>query len=479
MALPLAARAAEAPPLLSASSLLTADAMRADLALLHQAYGALHPGLDRYLGRAAWDRLIATAQRWAAAPRTAGAFYLLLSRLTAAVKCGHSFPNPNNLRRSLRETVLGGRNRVPFAFRWLDGQMVITGNLVPGLDLPVGSIVTRIDGMAAPALLRALLPLTRADGGNDAKRVAQCQVDGRSRYVAFDVLRPLLDPTAGEMVRIAITTPAGRQHKASLPAMTEAERAAARGGDDGFAGWHFAIAGGLARLTTPSWATYNSKADWRGFLNDAVDQAIAANARGLVLDLRGNEGGEDCGDVLLSRLIATPLALPATRTRIRYRATPAALRPALDTWDPQFQDWGPQAQGPDAAGWYELVRAGEAGQRRIDPAGRRFAGPLLVLADAECSSATFQFCNLVQQTGVGRILGSATGGNKRGINGGCFFFLALPATGMEVDLPIIGYFPTTPQPDAGVLPDVAVRLTAADIAAGHDPVLAAAQRLLA
>ncbi len=433
--------------------------MRADLALLRDAYAAIHPGLDRYLGRQRWAALIAQAQDWAARP------------------CGHSYPNPNNTRRALRAGVLDGRNRIPFAFRWVDGQMVVTGGLVAGVDMPAGSIVTRLDGKTPPELLRAMLPLARADGSNDAKRVAQLQVNGKERFVAFDVLRPLLDPTAGDQVRIAFTNPDGQRRTAVLPAMTEAERAAARGGDSALSGWRFAIEAGIGRLVTPSWATYNEKGDWRGFLNDAADQLIAAGARGLVLDLRGNEGGEDCGDVLLARLLSAPLAPPPGVRRTRYRSTPAALRPALDTWDPQFQDWGALAQGPDADGWFDLRRDVDV-DGAIQPAGRRFAGPLVVLADAECSSATFQFCLRVQQAGLARVVGSPTGGNRRGINGGAFFFLALKETGMEVDLPIIGYFPAGRQPDAGVVPDVPVRVTAADIAGARDPALARALALI-
>ena len=49
--------------------------------------------------------------------------------------------------------------------------------------------------------------------------------------------------------------------------------------------------------------------------------------------------------------------------------------------------------------------------------------------------------------------------------------MRLPASGLEFDLPLVGYFPTTPQPDAGLLPDVTIAPTIADIAAGRDPVL--------
>jgi hypothetical protein len=48
------------------------------------------------------------------------------------------------------------------------------------------------------------------------------------------------------------------------------------------------------------------------------------------------------------------------------------------------------------------------------------------------------------------------------------------ASCLEFDLPLIGYFPRTPQPDRGVVPDVVVPETIDDIVHGRDRALAAA-----
>jgi hypothetical protein len=62
---------------------------------------------------------------------------------------------------------------------------------------------------------------------------------------------------------------------------------------------------------------------------------------------------------------------------------------------------------------------------------------------------------LVRRSGLARIYGQPTGGNQRGINGGSFFFVRLPNSGLEADLPLVGVFPKEPKPDAGLLPDYA------------------------
>ena len=101
-----------------------------------------------------------------------------------------------------------------------------------------------------------------------------------------------------------------------------------------------------------------------------------------------------------------------------------------------------------------------------------FAGKVWVVVDASNSSATFEFAQIVQREHLGTLIGSATGGNQRGINGGAFFFVRLPRTGLDADLPLIGQFPSRAALDAGLEPDLLVETTALDIAAGRDPIRA-------
>jgi C-terminal processing protease CtpA/Prc len=110
--------------------------------------------------------------------------------------------------------------------------------------------------------------------------------------------------------------------------------------------------------------------------------------------------------------------------------------------------------------------------------GPRVTTPMVVLTSAQNSSATFQFVSLTKKLGLGTLVGEATGGNQRGINGGAFFFARLPESGIEFDVPLIGYFPQHQKPDAGLSPDLAVPLSAKAIADGADNQLDTAVRHL-
>jgi hypothetical protein len=233
--------------------------------------------------------------------------------------------------------------------------------------------------------------------------------------------------------------------------------------------WDWSMrADGIAVLTMPTWALYGGAWDWRTWLDDRLSSL--SGAKGLIVDLRDNEGGQDCGDRLLARLADRPIGRPPAERRVRFRRTPAHLDRYLDTWDKSFRTLGATAR-PVGGGFLRLEEeSGEA----IQPLGPRLALPVAALIGPANSSATFHFAQKARRSGLVRLFGRTTGGNQRGINGGAYFFVRLPASGLEFDLPLIGYFPPGTPPDAGLAPDVAVAPTLRDIASGRDSAMAAA-----
>jgi Peptidase family S41 len=434
--------------------------LAADVDVLERAFHALHPGLLRYNTEADITRHFARARVELARAGSVGDAYLVLSRLTAALRCGHTFPNPTNQEKDIAATLTRAP-RLPFLFRWIGERVVVTRDFSG--RLPPGTQIDAIGGVTTRELFAALSPLTRTDGHNEAKRRAQLAVIGESMHEPFDILAPLLYPQLFTGPDVAIVVGATRVVVAlqSAAAREAAIESAVANGPL----WHAERRGEVVYLKMPTWVAYKTKWDWKA----SIDEIAAIDARGLVIDLRGNEGGSDVGDELAAHLIDRPIARMAVARRVRFASVPAELRPYLDTWDPSFFELGRDARDL-GNGWRELTAAGE---ETLTPRAPRFRGKVVVLVDAANSSATFQFAQLVQRTRMGTLVGEPTGGNQRGINGGALFFVKLPRTRLEVDLPLIGTF-ADGAPDAGVMPDVVVETTAADLVAGRDPQLAKA-----
>ena len=483
MAAPLVTKAQQ----LTRDSYLAAADLRADLALLQRAYAELHPGLYRYQSEAEVAAGFAAVDRYFAVDRTVGEAFLALTRLTAAIKCGHSYPNFWNQPEAIAAALFEGQDKLPFEFRWIDRRMIVTADHTPAGLLPRGTEVVRVNGVGSQAILDSLQPLARADGSNDAKRVAYLEVQGRDRYHAFDILYPLVFPVRDSIFTLVVRSPgASAERTIEVTALTAAARRtqgpAPLEVDDPTAPlWQYHEEDGLGVLRMPTWALFDTQWDVRQWTDSVLADITARGVPDLVIDIRGNEGGVDAGDELLARFIDTPLTLPVYQRRVRYRTVPADLNPILDTWDPSFRDWGPSAVGPDDSLNYRLTRWDDTpdGTNVIEPAGTRYPGRVWVLIGAVNSSATFQFALAVKRSGVGTLVGQPTGGNRRGINGGSFFFVRLPRTGFEVDLPLVAGIPLTDEPDAGVEPDILVTPTVADLISGADAEIRAVRAAIA
>ena len=462
---------ADPPPAASIGPKLRGADIKGDIAILRHAYEQLHPGLYRYSTRVEMSARFDQLERDFSADQSMGQAYLTLSHFLGTVRCGHTYANFFNQSDAVADLLFKTHTNLPFHFRWLGERMVIDRNLSGDARLAPGTVVLAIDGVPTNLILRTLIPYARADGSNDDKRRALLEVRGFDRFETFDVFHPLLFPVKASGFDLRVRTSAGVETSVTVASHGPAERKAAMNIeiDPDAQQWAFAMKGAAGVLTMPNWALYDSKWDWRGWLDGAMAQLVSAKAKGLIVDLRGNEGGLDCGHEIVARLIDKDLELSDDERRVRYRKTPDDLNPYLDTWDKSFRDWGDDATGI-GGGFYRLKS--ETGDTEIiAPKGPRFTGKVVVLIDAQNSSATFQFAQRMRDLGLGTLCGQPTGGNQRGINGGAFFFLRLPASGLEADLPLISRFPLTPKPDAGLTPDIRVDLTAENIAAGRDRVM--------
>ncbi len=445
------------------------------MAILREVLVTLHPGLYRYQNPHGIEAGIARLEAEFVTTPDLEHRYLALSRFLATIKCGHSYANFFNQKKAVASALFERPTRLPFAFRWIGGTMVATQLQSSALPFMPGTIISRINGVRPRDMLAALMPYARADGSNDAKRRALLSVTGEDTLEYFDVFQGLLFPPGPDGFRIDIVEN-GKRRTVTMPPISLAVRrqfASPQPRND-TAIWQWEMQRDVAVLRMDNWSMYNSKWDWQGWLSSRLDSL--KGAKGLIVDLRRNEGGNDCGDMILSRIASQDIVRPRAKRLVRYQQTPKSLDPYLDTWDDSFRNWDNAASRFDDR-YFALNR--EDDLPVLAAKGPRIDVPMIVLTSAQNSSATFQFAQLARAGGFATLMGETTGGNRRGINGGAFFFVRLPASGLEFDLPVIGYFPYAREPDAGLVPDIRISETAQDIAFGRDRTMAAALARLA
>ena len=365
-----------------------------DVAIVRDILETLHPGLTRYQTPRQFDAAHRQfARDWAADDRLE-ARYLALSRLLARIRCGHSYANFFNQSEAVASALFDRPTRLPFAFRWLDDAIVVTADHSgaggrTALALPPGTLIKAVDGVPVRQMLHRVLPYVRVDGHNPGKARALLSVSGVERYEFFDIFHGLLfGPPDGGRFRLRLRTPgATRDQGVAAPALTLGERrsmmptAAVEGLSAGEQWQWTERPDGVTILRMDGWDVFNSRWDWQGWLNARLDSLRPSD--GLVIDLRQNEGGLDCGDPILARLATTVLPQPAGRRLVRYRRVPDRLRPWLDTWDDSFFDWGDDATPYDAG---RFALRGEGGEEGIVPDQRRLTNRVAVLTSARTAA---------------------------------------------------------------------------------------------
>ena len=105
----------------------------------------------------------------------------------------------------------------------------------------------------------------------------------------------------------------------------------------------------------------------------------------------------------------------------------------------------------------------------VTPDANNFQGQTFIISDASNTSASFQILNYVWENRLARPVGQQTGGSRQGINGGNCFFLRLPNSKIEIDVPVYFIAPLVgPPKDESVAPDVSVERRPADVGNNFD-----------
>lgn len=458
---------AAAPPAISG-----ADAQR-DLRILKRALFELHAGFDRYQTAEGFEAEFAAANAEVARGADRATMYRLASRLSAQLRCGHTWTNPLNQSEAVQREVFAARDKLPLQLRLVAGRLLVSGSTAA--SVPSGSELLAINEKPVAEIVQALMPYLRADGSSDGKRLAQIESGPNSG--AMDRLFPILFPPQAGRYALRVRDASGRERNLSVTATTSAARDAAlarRGIAPPDERWSFTLVDGIAVLRTPTFAFYRSSFDWRAAIAAAYAEVDSGRVRGLVLDLRDNEGGDDdIGSALMSHLITAPYKKPAYTPYSRYERVPYALARFLDSWTYDFFDRTGQVTRL-ADHWYRVDGRIEPPEV-ITPAQPTVRVPTVALTGPQMSSAGFILARDLKASGAARLIGRATGGNRRGLNGGEIAWITLPASGVAVDIALLSWRPAQDEPDAGIAPDIAVAEDFEAARAGRDPEMEAAR----
>ena len=333
-----------------ADDTLNPSQMQQEISIIRSAWQSLHPGLYRFISPPEMSRIFNAAQNAAALPLSKRSYFVLLSQLATAIRCGHTYPNPWNQPRTVRQAVFSDRV-LPFLFKVIEGRLIITHNLSSDPTIRPGDEITRINCIPAAAIRDSLLTVSRADGRHGlAKKLDNISISPQdidtTNFAFFDIYFPLFfrGNFSVEGYQVEIKSYQKIARTVYVPTLSKIQRQQAyiaRFGEIPLheKNWSFRFLGThTALLRLGDFETWEWKRDYKEYL-DSIFQAIRQSpATRLIIDIRGNEGGDDdARNLVLSYILKKPFGCEDVMRRLyKFLSIPDTLKPYLTTWNKTF-----------------------------------------------------------------------------------------------------------------------------------------------
>jgi hypothetical protein len=192
--------------------------------------------------------------------RTLAESYLAFSEFLAKIKCGHTYANFFNQNDTVAQELFEKGNKVPFTFKWIGRSMVVLRDASKERAFPRGTEILAINGVPSDKILAKLMRVFRADGSNDAKRIADLEVLGTSQYEAFDVYFPMYYPSDSNTYRFRVRKPRAKSAETIEATMVSASARQANlpKPDATSPAWTLTYPRtDVALLQMPTWVMYN------------------------------------------------------------------------------------------------------------------------------------------------------------------------------------------------------------------------------
>ncbi len=428
---------------------LTIEEVKDDLRQLHSELQRYHAGYDWYSSKESLDIAFENAIDGA---RTSNiiALFRQVRKLVAQVHCGHT-------RASLPETTRldfeAKTQFLPLSVEFIEDRLYLKAT-VESADLSVGDEVISVNSKPVAEIKSTLYQYLSSDGYNETLKDELTNRNFSYGYSLF-----IDDKASDYELQVAASgtskeiTVAGTSIRKLLE-INQTEQSELPLTFTSLEAYDY-----LKISTFGSGRINRSGQNYYEFLDETFEK-LNGSSKPLILDLRGNGGGDDMyGATLVSYLLDHPF---------RYFEK-------IEVTD-------------DYSGYGNIVPNGDSrlmtshdGLSVQQPQQNRFDGDLYVLIDGRSFSTCADVASVLKANKRGIFIGQETGGGAGGNTSGYSTTITLDHSGITVNLPMWKYT-TAPDPNhtfgRGVIPDFTIQKEIADLLSDADLELTQALELI-
>jgi hypothetical protein len=440
-------------------SVFTPEAVRADFAQMYRGLKSAHFDLYAFTPQREINRRYAQLLGQIDRPMTLLQAKVLFELFAADVRMGHSrVDSPTADWNAYRKS--GGKG-FPLQIRIVDGRTYVAKNLADVDAIRPGDEITRLNGQSMQQWLRRTERHVSAETAYMAHSLMEYDFPiylwvELGAVDAFEIVTRHAGSPARQMRLQARTLAEMEAAQLLQPATLDLENPLREAK---------VLDGGIAYLRPGPFYNVEAKTgadEWdvsgfRQFIDHAFDEFRQAEASRLIIDLRGNPGGDNLfSDVMVAWFADRPFRF-ASQFTIKVSAETIAANTARIEHDAAAA--GPVSR--EFADLYARHRIGDVAEFVIPQAspreGSRFEGKVLVLIDRQTYSNAVAVAALVQDYRFGIIVGEAT--SDMATTYGAMEQFALDHTGLLVGYPKARIVrPNGDLRSRGVTPDIAIRV---------------------
>ncbi|MBN1327772.1 MAG: hypothetical protein JW996_07465 [Candidatus Cloacimonetes bacterium] len=398
------------------------EALKEDFNQMKQILEENHANLYEFTDKVTFDKLFEQQLMLIDHSMELNEFFKILTPITARVGCGHTNVwMPGEYWNSEPD------NLFPLMIKLIGESVVVFGNYNNDFSIPKGSILLKINDVSIEDIYQEMKENYSADAFNEQFILSQIErrfsLIYARRFGFFEKYSVTYSLPERKTIETKDIEPANIQDVRTVVFENfnhpELE-------------FEIIEENKIALMTIKTFIYYDQIQFFKKFLKDSFEEINEKNISSLILDIRGNDGGDPfCAAALLSYLISDPVPYYA-ESYVKYSAL----------------------------------------AEPIPLAENRFTGDLFILIDGRCFSTNGHFCSLLKYHKIGEFVGSE-GGSSYKCNAGKNTQFNLKNTKIMLYIGRSTYVAAVKNMDKtqGILPDHYVEQTYNDFLNDRDSIL--------